>query len=42
MASSPETVIGSGHIENVSMWPYVLLACLFSPLVVGVLLGPAG
>ena len=35
-------ILEGWHIENGYMWPYVLLAYFFSPLIVGVLLNPTG
>ena len=35
-------ILEGWHVENGYMWPYVLLAYFFSPLIVGVLLNPAG
>jgi hypothetical protein len=34
-------ILEGWHVENGYMWPYVLLAYLLSPLIVGVLLNPA-
>lgn len=34
-------ILEGWHIERGYMWPYVLLAYLFSPLIVGLLLSPA-
>lgn len=33
-------ILEGWHVENGYMWPYVLLAYLLSPLIVGVLLSP--
>lgn len=35
-------ILEGWHIENGYLWPYVLLAYFFSPLIVGVLLSPGG
>lgn len=34
-------ILAGWHVENGYMWPYVLLAYLLSPLIVGLLLNPA-
>ncbi len=35
-------ILEGWHVEDGYMWPYVLLAYFLSPLIVGVLLNPAG